>query len=69
MFENGFLGLFKSAKPQDEQSQQPTWNASTMTMEQPASYTGEQHAVRPKPLYITKWPILIYDSPRQNLSK
>lgn len=45
MFENGFLGLFKSAKPQDEQPQQ-TWNASTMAMDQPASYTGEQHAVR-----------------------
>ncbi|CRG83662.1 hypothetical protein PISL3812_01017 [Talaromyces islandicus] len=47
MFENGFLGLFRSAKPQDEQPQ-PTWNASTMAMEQPASYTGEQHAPSPE---------------------
>lgn len=41
MFQNGFFGLFKTSQQQEE-TQQPTWNASTMTMEQPANYAGNQ---------------------------
>ncbi|KAH8696721.1 hypothetical protein BGW36DRAFT_428713 [Talaromyces proteolyticus] len=41
MFENGFLSFFKSSKQEEPQ---PTWNATTMTMEQPANYTGSQEA-------------------------
>lgn len=43
MFQNGFFGLFKSSQQEEEpRTQQPTWNASTMAMEQPASYAGSQ---------------------------
>lgn len=43
MFQNGFFGLFKSSQQEEEpRTQQPTWNASTMAMEQPANYAGSQ---------------------------
>lgn len=43
MFQNGFFGLFKSSQQEEEpRTQQPTWNASTMAMEQPANYAGNQ---------------------------
>jgi hypothetical protein len=43
MFSNGFFGLFKSSQQEEEpRTQQPTWNATTMAMEQPANYAGSQ---------------------------
>ncbi|RAO70722.1 uncharacterized protein BHQ10_006734 [Talaromyces amestolkiae] len=48
MFQNGFFGLFKSSQQEEEpRTQQVTWNASTMAMEQPASYAGSQQTAAP----------------------
>lgn len=44
MFQNGFLGLFKSSPQEEPRTQQPTWNSTTMTMEQPANYAGNQQS-------------------------
>lgn len=58
MFQNGFFGLFKSSQQEEEpRTQQPTWNATTMAMEQPANYAGSQ-----QPPAVCIHTLLIYDT-------
>ncbi|OKL57600.1 hypothetical protein UA08_06958 [Talaromyces atroroseus] len=43
MFQNGFFGLFKTSQEQEEPRSQQ-WNPTTMAMEQPANYAGNQES-------------------------